>query len=164
MRAVAGNHGVLAGRWEDRRDSSLTPPFRCRWYFSWTELPSGTIAGYFAGYEGGGASVEERFHGCFKGSELVEFVWNGWDHVSGDPHAFGNSPSEIEECCDEHFDLFLRWHDRDEWERGFLCLAPGLEHGLVMLPNALFLPPRDENAMEQVAALARYTGIMSSFG
>jgi len=43
---------VLAGKWDDP-GAHQTPPFRCRWFFSWSEPEPGRIAGYFAGYEGG---------------------------------------------------------------------------------------------------------------
>ncbi|MEG3183085.1 hypothetical protein [Novilysobacter erysipheiresistens] len=107
--------------------------------------------------------MEERFHACFEGGVPVEFVWNGRDHVSGGERSVSTIADVVKECNDQHFELFLRWHDRNEWERGFLCLAPGRERGLVMLPSALYLPPKEESAMGVVAALARYTGIMSSF-
>jgi len=44
--------GVLAGKWDDL-GFQQTPPFRCRWFVSWSEPMPGRIAAYFAGYEGG---------------------------------------------------------------------------------------------------------------
>lgn len=154
---------VLAGKWDDR-GGALQPPFRCRWFFSWTELDDGRIAGYFAGYEGGGAFVEERFHAMFINEELVEFVWNGREHTRGQDRSYEAVPGDVAHCNEEHFEIFMHWHDRDRWEDGFLCLAPSLENRLVTLSDSLLLPPMDaDTAMARIAAMVRCTGILCSF-
>jgi len=153
----------LAGKWDDR-GGALQPPFRCRWFFSWSELDEGLIAGFFAGYEGGGAFVDERFHARFQRGKLREFVWNKRDHLTGDDRSGEEIPDHISHCHEEHAEVFLHWHDRDPWESGFLCLAPGLEKGLTMLPSSLMLEPRrPAAAMNKIAAMVRCTGILCSF-
>lgn len=154
---------VVAGKWDDP-DGADVPPFRCRWFFSWSELGRDRIAGFFAGYEGAGAFVEERFHASFADGVLTAFVWNGREHVAGAD--VSNLPllPEVSACVDRHFDSFIEWHDRDRWEGGFLCLAAALRVGLVMLPNALFLPPAGDNrAMSRIAQMVRCTGILCRF-
>jgi hypothetical protein len=150
---------VIAGKWEDR-GSTLTPPFRCRWFFSWTEYAADRIAGFFAGYAGGGAFVEERFHSAFEGSRLTEFVWNAHDHASGmSAEATSRSP-DLDALVERHAEAFLRWHDHDRWEDGFLCLATGREKGLVMPPDALYLPPKPERSgLLKIGAMLQATGI-----
>lgn len=153
---------VLAGKWDDP-DARQAPPFRCRWFFSWSEPEPGRIAGYFAGYEGGGAFVEERFQAVFSRGVLEAFTWNGREHVSGRDVSFELVDPVLAAISDRHFDVFIQWHDRDRWEDGYLCLAPGREEGLVMLPTALHLPPSNPTAMKRIGAMARYTGIMCRF-
>lgn len=152
----------LAGKW-DARDQAAAGMFRCRWFFSWTDFGSGRIIGFFAGYEGGGAFVEERFHARFRGARLQEFVWNGRDHATGTDRSFEPIPDEVERCQDQHFDVFLSWHDEAEWERGFLCLAAGREQGLTRLPGSLLLAPTDDECADRVAAMVRCTGILTRF-
>lgn len=151
-----------AGKWDDP-DASLKPPLRCRWFFSWTEYAPGQLAGFFAGYEGGGAFVEERFHAVFSAAKLQRFVWNGREHVTGADVSAEPMTGDVERLGDHHFDVFIDWHDRTRWEDGFLCLAEGRSNGLTMLPNALFLPPADTRSMERVAAMVRCTGILCRF-
>ncbi|TWI13530.1 hypothetical protein [Aerolutibacter ruishenii] len=150
---------VIAGKWEDR-GSTLTPPFRCRWFFSWTEYAPARIAGFFAGYEGGGAFIGERFHAAFEGDRLTELVWNAYDHVAGmAAEAMFRSP-DVDALVERHAEAFLRWHDRDRWEEGFLCLAAGREKGLVMPPDALYLPPKHERSgLLKIGAMLQATGI-----
>lgn len=159
---IAAGGRVVAGAWEDH-GATLIPPFRCRWFWSWTEWAPGRLAGYFAGYEGGGAFVEARFTATFRRARLLEFVWNGRDHVTGTERP-DEPPEPLARCCDAHFDVFIDWHDRDRWDDGFLCLAAGRERGLTMLPDKLLLPPRGPaNAMKRIGAMTRRTGIMSRF-
>lgn len=145
-----------------------------------------------AGYTGGGAFVEERFFARFKRAKLLEFVWFNFDHISGeersDIHFCSDEEfwpdEEVAKCCDAHADVFLQWHDNEEWENGHLCLAPGLEHteGILWTPGDEPRPPRGRNwqlsagnlflpptfhgknhprAMEKIKAMVPYTGIMT---
>lgn len=156
-------HPVTAGKWDARHGADV-PPFRLRWFFSWSELNEGRIAGFFAGYEGGNAFVEERFWARFNRDALVEFVWNGRDHVTTEDRSAEAASDELEALCDEHFEKFIRWHDREEWDRGFLCLAPGRDNELTWQQGSLLLRPVIPGAvMVKVAAMARRTGILCSF-
>lgn len=150
---------VIAGKWEDR-GSTLTPPFRCRWFFSWTEYAVGRIAGFFAGYEGGSAFVDQRFHAAYDRDRLTQFVWNGVDHAAHLRVEVAPASREVEVLMEHHADVFLCWHDRDRWEDGYLCLAHGKQHGLVMPPDALYLPPMPERAsLAKISAMLKATGI-----
>lgn len=160
---MKGKPRVLAGKWEDR-GSTLEPPFRCRWFFSWTELDDKRVVGFFAGYEGGGAFIEERFHASFHEKRLVEFVWNGRDHAADQDRSYVPLPAGIEHHQDEHFDVFMQWHDPVLWEEGSLYLAPGKENILTLPPGSLLLEPNNAvRNMGRIQALARHTGILSSF-
>lgn len=168
-----GKRCVLAGSWLDH-SGRLAPPFRCQWFFSWTELGKGRIAGFMAGYEGGGAFVEEPFIARFSKAKLLEFIWHSCDHISGEerPDIQFWPDDEIMECCDSHAEIFQQWHNHEEWENGYLCLAPGLEHteGLLLEPEVLvsgpqylFLTPEDDAAMDKIAMLISHTGIATRF-
>lgn len=151
--------GVIAGKWDDR-GSTLTPPFRCRWFFSWTEYAPDRIAGFFAGYEGGGAFVDQRFHAAFAGDRLTEFVWNGYDQAGGGASEAAPRSQDVDTLVERHAGVFLRWHDRERWEEGFLCLAVGKEKGLVMPADALYLPPRPERSgLLKISSMLQATGI-----
>jgi hypothetical protein len=154
---------VVAGKWDNPDDAGI-PPFRCRWFFSWSELAPGRIAGFFAGYEGGGAFVEERFHAMFCQGRLSAFVWNGRDHLQGIDVSHLPLPEDVAPCTERHFDIFAGWHDQAHWDQGFLCLAPGHKDKLKRLPGSLFLPPQGApDATSRIALMAACTGILCSF-
>lgn len=152
----------IAGKW-DAREGPRVPPFRVRWFFSWTEYAPGCLAGFIAGYEGGRAFIEERFNARFRGRSLASFVWNGVDHARDRRREARPVAAGVAAMCDEHYEIFLEWHDREEWERGFLCLAPGRERRLARVGTSLLLPAADESAMERIAAMSRRTGILCRF-
>lgn len=157
---AVGPNWQVAGKWDAREGIG---PYRCRWFYSWSELSPGRIAGFFAGYEGGGAFVEERFTARFAASELLEFTWNGRDHVQRVDRSLDPPDEAIVRCQDEHFDEFIRWHDRDEWDRGFLCLAPGKDQALARVGTSLLLDPGDGVAFQRIVAMTRCTGILVRF-
>lgn len=157
----------LAGKWDDK-GARMKPPFPCRYFFSWTEMGNSRIAGYFGGYLGGGAFIDASFRATFKRKALVEFVWLGRDHVSGEERP-QEWPEAIRMQCDEHLGVFLAWHDENAWEDGVLHLAPGLENrpGLTLAPDDIFyMEPesRESEVMQKVAAMVGYTGILCTFG
>lgn len=163
MPARAQTPEVLAGKWDDPENAGV-PPFRCRWFFSWSELAPGRIAGFFAGYEGGGAFVEERFHAVFRRGRLAAFVWNGRDHLQDIDVSHIPLPEDVAACTERHFDIFAYWHDQARWDEGFICLAPVREEALERLPGSLYLPPQGgPEAISRIAQMVGCTGILCRF-
>lgn len=172
-RLSASEKRVLAGNWE-HRGSTLTPPFFCRYFFSWAELGKGRIAGYFGGYMGGGVFHDDTFHATFRRGRLIEFVFSSRDWVSDDERQ-KPWPKDAEAAAEEHFKIFCQWIDFPKLEAtGGLWMAPGrIEaaqssewNGWEMWPGHLFIAPsgaRGDATMRKVAAMARRSGIATSW-
>lgn len=122
-RAGAERRRVLITRWDDP-GATLLPPFRCRYFFSWSECGAGRIAGYFGGYLGGGDFHDDAFQATFKSGQLVRFIFSGREWIS-DRECTGSWPKELQRCANAHADVFWQWVDREEEERsGRLWMAP----------------------------------------
>ncbi|WP_282271960.1 hypothetical protein [Stenotrophomonas sp. PS02298] len=165
---------VMVGKWSDR-GCTLTPPFACRYFFSWTELGKGRIAGYFAGYMGGGNFHDDAFHATFKRNGLVEFVFAQRDWVGGSERSTP-WPLDAEACAREHFQVFCQWLDFPLLEAsGGLWMAPqrvaqassdGWKHWQLGPGHLLITPPGTGgvNAVRKVLQLASFAGLASSTG
>lgn len=103
---------ITAAWWEKQKGGRLM----CRYFYAWTTLGDGKIAGRFGGYEGGGCTEEYFFYARFEGRDLVEFKREGpeEDPVAGDEYDFYSLSDEIQSAADECFDWIKYWNGRND--------------------------------------------------
>ncbi len=109
---------VNAG-WECRPGA----PARCRWFCLWKDLPDVAcedpgglvIAGYYAGYSGGGTFEVEKFRGEICDDEVLS-LWTVYeDLVEGIEINWEEVEDAVVETCDDALKVLWHWNNEDLW-------------------------------------------------
>ena len=73
------------------------------------------IAGYYAGYSGGGTFEVEKFRGEICDDELLS-LWTGYeDLVEGTDINWEEVEEAVVETCDEALKVLWQWNNEDLW-------------------------------------------------
>jgi len=94
----------VSAAWEDRGNGK----FICRWIFVWTHIEEESIAGFFGGYSGSGDFSYEEFTARIRDYQVLEFIFDGVDQISGEMADFDDSAYQVMTACRE---LSFTWND-----------------------------------------------------
>lgn len=159
----------MVASWSDP-GARLRPPFACRFFFSWSPLGAGRIAGYFGVHLGGNDYHDDAFQARFVKGRLLAFVFGGREWLDGRDHAVRWSAA-AEACARLHQAVFCHWMDIPGYERtGALRMAAGQAamlsqkgwDGWELAPNHVLLAPPGVRG-QKVRAMARLLAQQAGF-
>ena len=106
------NNFFINGCWE----KSVDAHYRCRWLVIWIELDGGIFLGALCGYSGHGSFEVEKFVATVESDEVVKFLFDFKDGISGNEIDFSLECKKYLTLCEDALERLFEWNDSHVFE------------------------------------------------